>query len=508
MATVMQETERKYEAPPGIRLPDLRGLPGVAAQSEAEEVRLEATYYDTADYDLARAGITLRHRAGGDDAGWHLKIPVDDAETRTELRLPGGADLPTEFTDLLTGRLRGREPHAVATITTRRRTSTLADATGDPLAELALDSVTAEALGGTAVLTRWTEVEVELVEGVEDGGALLKAADRALRRSGLRRSTYRMKLEAALNAADPRIFAGPPPLSSKPIGAGDAVLAYFRGQFEELLSWDVQVRRAQPDAIHHMRVAARRMRSALREFRPLFSGSQNTNLESELRWLGRELSGARDEEVLRDLLLDELARIPVESVLGPVRARIGGHFASRLADGERHVADILRSRRYIELIEALDAFDTDAPLAADADRRATATLPRLARHSQRRVRSRMRSARKASGKAHDTALHDVRKAAKRARYAAEAASLVSGTPARKSAKALKKLASTLGEHHDAVIAAGELRGLAIRANAEGETSYTYGVLQERMNERARRFARRADRLWCRADRRKRTAWMT
>ncbi|HWG23674.1 CYTH and CHAD domain-containing protein [Actinospica sp.] len=506
MATVMRETERKYEAPPGARLPDLRSLPGVAAQSEADEVRLEATYYDTASYDLARAGITLRHRVGGHDAGWHLKIPAGDAETRTELRLASDAEMPTEFTDLLTGRLRGRTPRAVATITTRRRASTLVDVTGDPLAEVALDSVTAEALGGTAVLTRWTEIEVELAEGVEDGGELLKAADRTLRRSGLRRSTYRMKLEAALSASDPRIFAGPRPSSRKPASAGEVVRAYFREQFEELLSWDVQVRRAQPDAIHQMRVAARRMRSALREFRPLFT-SQNTNLESELRWLGRELSGARDEEVLRDLLLDELARIPAESVLGPVRARVGGNFASRLAEGERHVADVLRSRRYIELLEALDAFAADTPLNADADRRATGALPSLVRHSQRRVKRRMRAARHASGEAHGTALHDVRKAAKRARYAAEVASLASGKKARKSAKALKKLASTLGEHHDSVIAAGELRGLATRANSEGETSYTYGVLHERMNERARRFAERAEDLWSRADRRKRTAWM-
>lgn len=506
-ATAMLEKERKYDAPPGVAMPDLRGLPGVASQSAADEQRLQATYYDTAAYDLARAGITLRHRVGGHDAGWHLKIPAGDAGTRTELRLPSGPEVPAEFTELLTGRLRGRAPVAVATITTRRRTSILADAAGEQLAEIALDAVSAEALGGTAVLTRWSEVEVELAEGIENGGELLKAADRALRHSGLTRSAYRMKLEAALGSAHPQIFARPPSSKRKPTAAGDVVLAYLRGQFEELLSQDVQVRRAQPDAIHRMRVAARRMRSALREFRPLFDGERSAKLEAELRWLGQELSGARDEEVLRDLLFDELKHIPAESVLGPVRARIGGHFATRLADAERHVADVLRSRRYIELLDELEAFAADPPLAADADQRAADTLPRMVRHSQRRIKRRIRTARKASADAHDTALHDVRKAAKRARYAAETAALACGKPARKSAKALKKLGSILGEHHDAVIAAAELRGLAVRAHSEGETSYTYGVLHERMNERARRFAERAEHQWRRADRRKRTAWM-
>ena len=507
MATAIRETERKYEAAPGAAMPDLRGLPRVASQSEADELRLTATYYDTAAYDLARAGITLRHRVGGHDAGWHLKIPAEDAATRTELRLPSGPEVPAEFTELLTARLRGRAPSPVATIATRRRTSILADAVGDPLAEVAFDDVAAESLGGTAVLTRWTEVEVELAEGVEKGGELLKAADRTLRHSGLTRSAYRMKLEAALATAHPRIFAEPPPSKRKPTRAGDVVLAYLREQLEELLSRDVQVRRAQPDAIHRMRVASRRMRSALREFRPLFIGERGVKLEDGLRWLGQELSGARDVEVLRDLLLHELARTPVESTLGPVRARIAGHFASRLADAERHVADVLRSRRYIALLDELEAFAADPPLAADADRRATSTLPRMVRRSQRRIKRRMRVARNASAEAHDTALHDVRKAAKRARYAAEVASLATGRQARKSAKALKKLGSTLGEHHDAVIAAADLRGLAIRAHADGETSYTYGVLHERMNERARRFAERAEHQWRRANRRKRTDWM-
>jgi inorganic triphosphatase YgiF len=177
MATAMLETERKYEAAPGTSLPDLRGLPEVDSQSDFDEVVLEATYYDTATYDLTRAGITLRRRGGGDDAGWHLKVPHGRPGTRTEFRLPlesagstahAETDPPAELVELLTARLRGRVLLPVATIDTRRRRSTLADAAGSPLAELALDSVTAEALGSHSSLTRWSEVELELAEGVRD----------------------------------------------------------------------------------------------------------------------------------------------------------------------------------------------------------------------------------------------------------------------------------------------------------------------------------------------------
>lgn len=514
MSSAIRETERKYEAPPGASLPDLHDLPRVASQSASREVRLDATYYDTATYDLAAAGITLRHRAGGEDAGWHLKVPAGRSRTRIESRLPErpgtSADVPAEFAELLTARLRGRPLRPVATIRTRRHLSTLADAAGDPLAEVSLDTVTAEALGHEAALTRWSEVEVELAERVEDadGDRLLKAADRRLRRSGLTRSAHRMKLEVALAGELPRRPAREE--ASRPrasISAGDVVQAYLRAQLDEIVHCDLLVRRAETDAIHRMRVAARRTRAALQEFRKLFRGAQIENLIDELRWLGQELGSARDEEVLRDLLVDQLDRVPVESVLGAVRARITGHFVPRLADAERQVQQVLGSGRYLRLLDELEAFIADPPLVADAEKRAASVLPRLVLHSLRRVKRRMRAALQGAGDERDSALHDARKATKRARYAAEAASLAMGKQARRSAKALKKLQSTLGDQHDAVIAADALRTLAIRAHAEGENAYTYGLLRARQDERASRLAERAARQWRQANRPKRMAWM-
>src|ERR1035437_10989616 len=81
------EVERKFDADPGVPLPDPSGAGG--AVSEAVESQLDATYFDTADARLARQRITLRRRTGGDDAGWHLKLPAGQDE-RTEVRLPLG----------------------------------------------------------------------------------------------------------------------------------------------------------------------------------------------------------------------------------------------------------------------------------------------------------------------------------------------------------------------------------------------------------------------------------
>ena len=92
MATEVREVERKFEAAAGgIAVLDvvttMTGTAGVAAVSPRDEQLLDAVYYDTADLRLIRAGITLRRRTGGQDAGWHLKLPAG-ADTRDEIRMP------------------------------------------------------------------------------------------------------------------------------------------------------------------------------------------------------------------------------------------------------------------------------------------------------------------------------------------------------------------------------------------------------------------------------------
>jgi len=114
MATVVREIERKYDAASGGTavvggVKTMTGTAGVAAVSELPEQLLDAIYYDTADLRLIGAGITLRRRTGGEDAGWHLKLPAG-ADTRDEIRLPltstDGA-VPEELAALVRAYTRG-----------------------------------------------------------------------------------------------------------------------------------------------------------------------------------------------------------------------------------------------------------------------------------------------------------------------------------------------------------------------------------------------------------------
>src|SRR5258708_34028799 len=123
MAASSTETEIKYEAAPGAALPSFDELPRVARTEGAPEERLDAEYFDTDDLRLIRAGITLRRRTGGHDAGWHLKLPAGD-HSRREIMLPLGRarkHVPAELARLVLVHARGQELTPVARISTEPR---------------------------------------------------------------------------------------------------------------------------------------------------------------------------------------------------------------------------------------------------------------------------------------------------------------------------------------------------------------------------------------------------
>jgi CHAD domain-containing protein len=505
MASNANETEAKYDAPASVALPGLDDLPQVAGTSGPDEEQLEAEYYDTGDLRLIRAGITLRRRRGGHDAGWYLKLPAGP-DTRREIRLPlgrPGGRVPRELAALVRVHTRGKRLQPIARVTTRRQRLILLDESGTSLAEVAEDDVSARTLGGPTTESRWHEVEVELTGG---GRRLLKAADELLRRDGLRPAGRSAKLERALGGRLPRPASEPELTPSSP--AGQVVVAYLRSQTGKLTSLDPMVRRDEPGSVHQMRVATRRLRSTLRSFGMIIDRSGAQRLGGELKWLGDVLGEARDAEVLTERMGANLRRMPTEQVVGPVQARVQGHFAPARAAARDAVLAALDSRRYFSLLDELDRLLAEPPLTRRAAMRAADALPAAVHRGYRQVGRRMRRARgAAAGEPRDAALHQARKAAKRARYAGEAVTPAIGRRAARFTRQMKNLQSVLGEHQDTVMARQVERELGMSAHLAGENAFSYGLLYERDACDAERLQAQARQAWKQASRSRYRRWM-
>jgi hypothetical protein len=209
------ETERKFDAAADFALPDLAGLDGVAAVTGPQTYRLRAIYFDTADFRLAAAKITLRRRTGGTDAGWHLKLPAG-VDSRREVHAPlgrGASSVPSRLAELVAGWTGGQPLRPIARLATTRRLRRLAGRDGEVLAEVADDLVIGSlpgpvpggpgGPGGPGMpewreASRWREIEIELVTGPRE---LLGPAGDRLRRAGAVPSAEASKLSRLLASA-------------------------------------------------------------------------------------------------------------------------------------------------------------------------------------------------------------------------------------------------------------------------------------------------------------------
>jgi CHAD domain-containing protein len=290
--------------------------------------------------------------------------------------------------------------------------------------------------------------------------------------------------------------------------AGDVVLAYLRVQAAALRSLEPMVRADEFDSVHQMRTTTRRLRAALRSFGQVVPRSETERLAAELKWLGGLLGAARDGEVLPAHLQASLRLTPVELMIGPVQARVQGHFSPRRAAARAELIEALDSPRYAALLAELDRLATGPLPGPQAGAPARDVLPAAVRKAYRQAGRRMRRARHAPpGQARDVALHQARKSARRARYAAEAASPAIGKQARRFAKQMKKVQSVLGDHQDTVLAREAARDLGIGAHLAGENAFTYGLLYEREVHQAARRQADARKVWKRASRSRYRHWM-
>jgi CHAD domain-containing protein len=454
------EREVKLAVPPGFRLPRIQAIADGLTVTPLPARTLSATYYDTSDLRLARWGITVRYRAG-DATGWTVKLPEGKsgpALVRRELNFGGSPQtLPDEVSDLLRAYLRHDELVTVARLRTSRSGFELFDAEGQRRAELVDDRVAV--LDGRLVTDRFRELEVEAVG--EQATAVVDALVARLNDAGARSDDGTPKLMRALG---PRATGSPEivPVTLHPdAAAGDAVRAAIGNSVARLLRHDPGVRVGDdPEDVHQMRVATRRLRSDLRTFRSLVDPIAGKDVRDELKWLAAALGRLRDADVLLDRLrtqADSLPRRDAAGVAGLLRRLVGEQDSAR---AELFAA--LRSERYVALVERLVAFAQTPPLVGPWAQPASDVLPGVVaptwKHLQRTVE-------RLGPEPEADELHQVRIRAKRCRYAAEAVAPALGKQASRFASAVADLQTVLGDHQDAVVAEGWLREAGLEADA-------------------------------------------
>jgi CHAD domain-containing protein len=343
----------------------------------------------------------------------------------------------------------------VARISTARQVQLLRDADDAVIAEFCDDRVTAgRGADGSTAEQRWREWELELVGDGADVELMDRVAGRLLE-AGARPAGHGSKLARVLDTSPTALPADP-------------LHRTMAEQMGQLLLWDRAVRAEADDAVHQMRVTARRIRSLLQASPHSFGLADDARLVGELRELGNVLGVARDAQVLADRYRSALDNLPPDLVRGPIRERLVGGAEQRYRSGLRQALAAMRLPRYFRLLDALDAVIADSP-PADREQAPAAVV-----RAGKKVRKAAKAARHARGAAdRDDAIHRIRKRTKRLRYTADAIG------AKKLSKRAKKLQSLLGDHQDSVVSREHLSKQAEAAHAAGEDTFTYGLLYQR-----------------------------
>jgi CHAD domain-containing protein len=369
--------------------------------------------------------------------------------------------------------------------------------------ELADDRVTTVVDGQAGPSFR--QIEVELLEGDERA---LDAAARLLRAAGARTAEPTPKLARALAGrpvATPPTAPGRRPRLRRKASVEDLVRAAVADGAHRLLAHDPGVRVGDdPEDVHQARVATRRLRSDLRTLGPVLDDFRVPGLRQELQWLGERLGAVRDLDVLAGHL-----RADAEGLDGAERAGADRLLERLDADRRREaltLRDAMASSRYLALLESLDRLVHQPPLRPDLDagRRATRTARRLLRRADRRA---VRFAQGLGRRPDDPSLHELRKRAKGARYAAELVSPLAPRPVHRLARRMADVQDVLGDLQDTVVADDWLQGLSRRQLSpdEAAAAVALGERQRERQEQARQDWRRA---WKRASKRGLRRWFS
>lgn len=430
------------------------------------------SYLDTEDWSMYRAGYALRIRekdgkaeatmkriSAGDDAGLKKRREISEPlETRNlEAKNLSKSEGPVaERVRSLTGR---KSLKPLFEVRTKRKTYEVSF--GETVGEVALDETEIPVGNGTPVVIRRVEVELEwgAIEAVEPfveelrRGCELAPATASKFGSGL--------VAGGLSPPEAPEF-GPKEVSSTK-SVGEVAYAVMRKQFETFLAHEPGTRIGEdPEELHDMRVASRRLRAAMQVFKDALP-ARSKEFRDELKGIAGVLGKVRDLDVQLERLEEWVSDSAPEDrePLGELREVL----EERRQKARRTMLRALDSRRFARFVESYSAFLRRGPSRrAEARRPVLEAGPEVVRHRYRKVR-----------KAGDVITvdspgdeyHELRKRGKRLRYALEFLLPVYGKPAAELVKALKSLQDVLGDHQDAVVATAQLRELALPAKRRG-----------------------------------------
>jgi triphosphatase len=442
-----------------VYLPELkRALTDMAPEADSSRRRLISTYYDTPDLALKRRGLTLRVREQGDRFIQTVKaedLDGRDILTRGEwedelaanrpdpLAPQSGACLPDGAADDL-------RPLFATDVT---RTSVAIEPTPATRIEAAIDEgeIRGACCSGVEPIS---EIELELSSG--DPAALYEVALQLLEVAPIRieprsKSERGYRLGESAKAVAPVVHA--PPVVLDPMMSVEAALQEIgRACLAHLLRNEAAALEKQPEGVHQMRVAVRRMRSAISSFKKLLPVSDRRRISSELGCLVDVLGSARNLDVFAAELLPPvraaLHEPGIEDLAAALdRARRAAYDRVEQAIySERHAAGMLRLSHWFEARTWRKGGTEPSPLLSSA---IGEVAPHLLDRRWRELRKRSKGFR------HSTARqrHKLRIAAKNLRYAIELlGSLFDQTELQAFVKRLKRLQDDLGYANDVHVA--------------------------------------------------------
>jgi triphosphatase len=476
--------------------------------------RLISTYYDTPDLALKQRGLTLRVRdqgghflqtvkegdlASGDllsRGEWEDAIaerrPDPDA-SHSSPRLPAGAavDLRPFFVTEVTRTIFAIEPLP----------GTAIEAAVDEGEIRAVDKDRAEPI---------SEVELELkgelkgdLKG-DDAAALYNLAAQLLEVAPLRietrsKSERGYRLAGCGDAAPPAVHAEPVILD--PDMTVEATLQKIgRSCLAQLLRNEPAVLSAEPEGVHQMRVAVRRLRSAISSLKKILPQEDVQWVSEELRWLGGMLGPARNLDVFAAELLpaartglpDEPGWDALAATLDRLRAAAYDQIREAILT-RRYTATMLRLLRWFEVSGWRGHSVSDEPDAM------TSPIGAIAPGVLDRRRRKVRQCGKGFGSLAPRERHKLRIAVKKLRYTVELfGGLFDNDGLERFVGRLKGLQSDLGYANDVRVAHEFVTELFARIEPRSPAAHAWVAVLEVHDQmlagRERKFRRHRRRL--------------